>query len=661
MIAALALLLVCAGYLWVGVVGTGSELAFLWPGVLAFAAAGVFGVFAKAGRRPAAPSAVCLAAAAAFVAYIGWRALASDVAYYGRIDLLLALPVLVLYGLFATVLGTSRLRLVFVSVLFLLLFGNVATAFYQKFGDELFSIIPGYSRNILGHHPSGFYNIHPHFAGFLEAVIPFAASLFLFGRAGVVARVACAAVALIGLAGLVLAMSRGGFLGTITGLAVVGGIFVYLAPRLHGEIYRRFRLLLWGGVAVALGLVVLVGALTIKQRFGGGIVDAEGKIQSGGRTAYWEAAWDQFGDAPLTGAGSKSFSYHFNKNFPEDFWVGTLTPTNVHNDYLQTLAEYGLIGGGLALFVIIAHLIRGVRFVRWSRNVRFERDGRRTSNELALAVGALGSASAFAVHSFFDFNMHLLANASLMGFVFAVLSSPGTRRERPAASAFFSRLAVPATAVCLLLLGVRHAVPDRQLQVGEHVHNGGDEATATAMMHQVVEADPENFRAQKNLALFRFKKTYDASIPEPATVGYVREALEGFKEALMLHPFDYFSLVYAGRCETYLAVYETDARKRAGRFEEAERWLAKAAEWAPLRHEPATWQGDLLRTQAYVAQIGGDQARALELAERSFERFSFAVSRTPMRMRGDTEQQYGKAEMKQMVAQIRKELPQSPR
>ena len=95
------------------------------------------------------------------------------------------------------------------------------------------------------------------------------------------------------------------------------------------------------------------------------------------------------------------------------------------------------------------------------------------------------------------------------------------------------------------------------------------------------------------------------------------------------------------------------ARRRAERFESAERWLAKAEQWAPRRYEPATWQGALFRTQAYEAEFAEDFPRALELAQRSFERFDYALSRTPMRMRGGLEQEIGRAEMKKMIARLK--------
>src|SRR5262249_2467777 len=47
------------------------------------------------------------------------------------------------------------------------------------------------------------------------------------------------------------------------------------------------------------------------------------------------------------------------------------------------------------------------------------------SDSLALNIGALTSVAVYIVHSFLDFNLHIPANAMLLGFIFGMLGNPG--------------------------------------------------------------------------------------------------------------------------------------------------------------------------------------------------------------------------------------------
>ena len=136
-------------------------------------------------------------------------------------------------------------------------------------------------------------------------------------------------------------------------------------------------------------------------------------FDSGVRTPLWAMAGDQWVDYPWIGAGSRSFSYLCNT-----YWhglnSGELNPEFVHNEYLQLLTDYGLIGFLLITTLLFSHLVLGLRQVsRLSEKVG-ENGLRRGSNAMALAIAGSCGMVAMAVHICFDFPTRLMPNLLLM-------------------------------------------------------------------------------------------------------------------------------------------------------------------------------------------------------------------------------------------------------
>jgi O-antigen ligase len=92
-----------------------------------------------------------------------------------------------------------------------------------------------------------------------------------------------------------------------------------------------------------------------------------------------------------------------------------------HNDYLQALADGGLIGGALALWFIAATVISVWRGLR-SRDLV----------EAGVALGCGAACLGLFVHSAFDFNLQIPANALpflLLSFLPSVVSRAGLGGE----------------------------------------------------------------------------------------------------------------------------------------------------------------------------------------------------------------------------------------
>ena len=103
-------------------------------------------------------------------------------------------------------------------------------------------------------------------------------------------------------------------------------------------------------------------------------------------------------------------------------------PVEVHNDYLHLLAEYGALGAFGFLVFLALHCRRGWKSFQRLGPKRVAVSALLLSNTMALNMGALCSIAAYAIHSVFDFNLHIPANVLLFAFVFGLIANPGIQR-----------------------------------------------------------------------------------------------------------------------------------------------------------------------------------------------------------------------------------------
>jgi O-antigen ligase len=181
-------------------------------------------------------------------------------------------------------------------------------------------------------------------------------------------------------AGLAGTESRGGILGLMVALALACVVFRE----------RRAQMVAGLGVAVtvlAIALTITPGAWGRVTNFGGG---------GSGRTDLWHVAWRISQDHPVAGVGLNNF-----RTVSRDYVrrPGTLQyvslivdgPHLVHNQYLERLAENGVIG--LALFLALA---LGALAAARRAALNFDRRGERTLANLSrwVLVGTAGMLTA---------------------------------------------------------------------------------------------------------------------------------------------------------------------------------------------------------------------------------------------------------------------------
>ena len=390
-------------------------------------------------------SGFCLAVTLIFVGYLALRALFSPAAYFARPDLCCVLAALVVYGLTASVITSTMARLAV--VLSLLVFGvlHVAVAVIQRgFAENwtLPAILQGIERT---HRATGFFVSANHLAGSLEVLFVLALGIACWSRWQPWSKAIIGLVAGLFFFGVVLTDSRGGFYGATASLLVFA-VLSLIALRAIG----KGSVIKFGGV----GLVVIAAAVVAGAFFMQKGEASSRKLFSidESRLGLWNAAIDQWKLEPVIGTGSGTYLF-YGRQFRDERMQ--MDPIDAHNDYLQLLCEYGVVGAAAFLLFFFAHCREGWRTFMdlgpkrgaVARILPF-------SNRLALNIGALCAIAAYVVHSFVDFNLHIPANALLVAFVFGMIANPGIEPKRgalPARWSFPVRFAFVAGAAILLI------------------------------------------------------------------------------------------------------------------------------------------------------------------------------------------------------------------
>jgi O-antigen ligase len=242
----------------------------------------------------------------------------------------------------------------------------------------------------------GPYVDHDHYAGLMEMLAPIAIvfSLSSLIRSGKRALVALAGVVMAG--SIVLSQSRAGtaaFLGEMVLL-----LAVLLGRRKNGGIAAT----LGGFCLMVLAFVAWVGTPALWHHFS--------ELQDWMRLAIIKDGLQMFWHKPILGWGLGTFTtvYPQFRSFYTNLFVNA-----AHNDYLQVLVETGLIGFAAAVWFIREVYRAGLR----------NADGWDRSWSRTLGLSALVGCTGLLIHSAFDFNLQIPANACMFYFLCAVTTA----------------------------------------------------------------------------------------------------------------------------------------------------------------------------------------------------------------------------------------------
>ncbi len=494
----------------------------------------------------------------AFGAYAVARYFTSPVEYDARVELLQVLLCVLAYFT-ASQFYRPADRTVFFVALLVLVSVQVVLALWQ-FGTKTDLVYfwsgswvrPEYYLGRGG----GSYICPNSLAGFLELVLGLILARGILMHRGkdsvesfAVQRLLIVYVALMAVVGIGVSLSRGGWLATLAGLVML----VALSSR--RERFQGGRLAAFAVALAVLGLVIwkvaparFMVAITTLETTGQAVVSSESKTLNS-RLPLWKGTLPLIQEQPLFGCGMGSWQWVFLKHKPR---IVPTHPEFTHNDYLNLLSDYGAIGFALMVWV----------FVGFFRQAMKLSDARSPSEERSFAVGAVVGVTAILVHSFFDFNLHIQANAFLLALVMgstAAIDDPDKAFPR-AALGSGRRWALGTSLVVVVgLLGwqfTRIAMSMRYTRLGNAAKfvDFAEPEIAQDYYLQAIGWDPrfptphwklgDTYRSQAKWLVGADKKDERQEMSE--------EAREAYAEALRLNPYLTDVLLRAARVDELL-------------------------------------------------------------------------------------------------------------
>jgi O-antigen ligase len=395
---------------------------------------------------------------------------------------------------------------------------------------------------------SGTYICPNHLAGFLEMLIPVGLAFALLGRKNHILRLFLAYAAVVMLVGVVVSLSRSGWIAT--GLSLLAFAAVLLKKRAH-----RIPVLLALLVVLGTAIVFANRSELVQKRVENALT--AGTIENV-RSSQWLAipTTRMWLDHLWFGVGPAHFDHRFPAYRPREIQV---RPGRAHNDYLNVLADWGLVGGGIVLIAmgLLVHTTwRTWRYVRREEN----EFGARQSNRAAFVLGAATGLLALAIHSFTDFNLHIPANAILAVTLIALLSS----HVRFTSNRYWIRLAWPAKLLLTLLLIAPAGWIGHQGIVRAHEHawlsRAGSERRITPnrlhALEQAAKIQPANFETAYALGESYRRLAWEG---DSGYQQHARSAIEWFQRAIDLNPFDPYPRARLGMCLDWLGEHDAAA------------------------------------------------------------------------------------------------------
>jgi O-antigen ligase len=248
--------------------------------------------------------------------------------------------------------------------------------------------------------PFGPYVNRNHFAGFAELIIPLALVPLVLGKVRRERWFVVALFALLPVVALFLSASRGGIVSFSTQIGIL--VLLMLLRRTGG------RHVLAGGMVllVAFMLVSWLGVHQILERFSS-MQSLE--VTGGKRASMRQDAWHIFRDHPWAGTGLGTLPLVFPAY--ETLYDGKVV-NHAHNDYLEVLADTGLLGALCCAWFLGALLFYSLKQLLVSD----------TPFAASLHLSGLVACCGLLVHSLVDFNLHMPANA-LLFFLMAHLAT----------------------------------------------------------------------------------------------------------------------------------------------------------------------------------------------------------------------------------------------
>jgi len=444
-----------------------------------------------------------------FGAYLIWRCTVAPDQAFAMTDATMILACVAVWAGMSLALTRNDARFVFIGILLAAGCGQVAVAVIQMVESGHFSMPYWLSldlQNIYSvrfpYRPRGLFLNPNQFAWLMNILALMALSLGVWGRVRIVGRIALLYLAAVFGAMTIFSASRGGTMSLLVGFAAFLALSLRAVFAAHGT--RRILFLCLGGVMLALCVGAAYAAFSTSWVAQGRI---DSLLRADVRSAFAEEAIRLFQTRPLLGVGPGIYQYAARLYRTGDV---TNDPIFAHDDWLQGLAEYGFVGFGLAVLVLVLAMIAGSKGFTGLVRVAAAETGSPTSSSAAFVLGAVCGLAACAVHSNVDFNLHIPANALLAAALFGIITGTKSVAGMKIAPArltgwFTAFAALAATAGVAAILVQRGQAEYRDLEA-KNAFADGNVKRALMEAEQGLRTAPDDpaLRALRGRALFLY-------------------------------------------------------------------------------------------------------------------------------------------------------------
>ena len=547
------------------------------------------------------------------ICYFVMRAWLSPVKDLGIEDLMLIMPAGILYLSAGFILNGKQAisaRLVLAWAIIFLLCLHTVSGLQQLSGGKGFSIVyyfMGATPASEGH-VIGMYGYYGSFANFAVIAGLLCISLGVWGRYALPVR---GFLFVLGIGALFLstsAQSRSAALSMMAGLLVLSILIVMSLAHQNPSI-KKWALRVVGGMIALMVISSMAACYWVMQIRAGRDVDGglSSLFDSVARLNFWPMAYEQWINFPIFGAGARSFSY-----LCFEYWNPNLPPTHanpeyVHNEYLQLLTDYGLIGLLIVVIALATHFSLGWIQTRKLAEALKGNGLQKGSNAMALTIAGMSGMAAMSVHVCFDFRTHLLANLLLL-ICCAVWTLPisrlitlpeGGTKIAPARPRF--RFCIMA--LCLFALGIAAlGIGGQQLWAGMPLleqrklkEDGAwkphqvDRSILIPVLEESLSRAPRWQRSKRLGILYKIEAD-EAKLPE------AKDRLYALAEAACLasiqrnqhDPIPRINLAAIYTCQSRYEDADITYAETSQIAEAREPWLKMHTQWALLRHRMAT-------------------------------------------------------------------------
>ena len=377
-----------------------------------------------------------------------------------------------------------------------------------------------------------------HFAHLLQMLLPFCICYLFIPKGSFYLKCICIYSFIVFLFALFLTESRAGWLGAIASISVILCAFSLLkSKRLFFSILLVIPILIslififsWNYSETFQRRMMPVVTYLQDQNIG-----SKGSDSKDFRPQTWNDTINMISDKPLMGFGPGTYEYTFQK-YRESFLGERIITGHPHNEYLELIADYGIIGFILFSLSWIYTLFLLVKSSIHHKKLKYK----------FMSIASLGMMIGTMIHSFFDFQMHIFPNAATFSFLLAlgfkdseanIISKINFNRK-----AF---LIFVLGSLMMLILCIQLNVSSLFLSLSKNYYSNNASSNALARKYALISfnVDNGNWESIKNVG-FHYSNIRYYSLFEKEKLINAQNELEYFKSAQKLNPYD--AEIYVG-------------------------------------------------------------------------------------------------------------------